>query len=638
MNGARPVYCFGPFRVDVQERRCTRNGEPVSLTPKAFDMLVYMLSRTGHLLEKDTLLEELWADVMVGENCLSQNVRALRKALADEAGQCSYIETVPRRGFRFVAQVYIEFGEDEQPSPPPVPPSEPALVLQEVQRPQLERWPVRRMLFWSGATVLLGVSLFVTLLALGPHSSPPKPDTPLKSLVILPFRPLGKDRQHPHLGLGIADAVIGRLTNLGKIRVCSTGTIFHFAETPVDSVTVGRQLEVDGVLEGTFQREGERVRMTVQLIEVRSGKPIWAEQFDERFTDVFALQDILATDVSQALNLKLTLDDQKHLKRHTTENLAAYEAYSRGLFFWNKRLEPDLRHSISCFEEAIAKDPAYALAFAGMADAYGLLGYYGVSAPSPAACFEQARSAALQALALDKSLAEAHIALALVKFHADGDLNAARVELRRALLLNPNSATAHLRIHAVLERQGELVQALQHIREAHRLDPISPTINRVLAETLYRQGQNTEAEDLCRKGIEINPQVYFSYEQLGKVLVAQGEYGQALAAFQKAQELNPRLDLREDLGHLYALTGQQREVQKLLREFQQELPRRPDASINLAMIYVGLGNQAAAFKSLEESQAPKHLIGYVLRTDPRLRGLQADARSAQFSASGSGFH
>jgi DNA-binding winged helix-turn-helix (wHTH) protein len=359
------VYEFGSFRLNATEGLLLCDGSPVPLAPKAFAILSVLVEKGGRLVEKSELMEVVWPDTFVEESNLTQNIFTLRKLLGKDAHGRSYIETVSRRGYRFTAEVK---------------------ELRDEGLPTAER---------SNGVALSGGG-----------------SRALTSIAVLPFSLIGEESGDEYLKLGMADALITRLGNIRKLILRPTSAVRKYVSHEQDSIRLGQKLGVDAVLEGTIRRRGEHVRITVQLVSVSGETMLWAERFDEKFTDIFAVEDSISEQVAAALILKLTGDEKRRLTKRYTEDVEAYQAYLKGRYFWNKRTEEEMRKGVKYFRQAIELDPLYALAYAGLADSYNVLGIYNASAPRET--FPKAKAAALKALEIDDALAEAHTSLASV--------------------------------------------------------------------------------------------------------------------------------------------------------------------------------------------------------------------------------
>lgn len=633
-------YEFGPFRLDLTEKVLLKDGKLVALTPKAFDTLAILIEKSGHLVEKEELMKQLWPDSFVEENSLSQNIYLLRKALGEDSQGLRYIETIPRRGYRFIAGVKEARGVDED------------LVVEQRTKSRVQEDEPEMGAWAAGAEPgafslaahrsnrffrYLITTLFLPALALfaawffwgAAKRADSLPEA--RAIAVLPFKLLGAQSNDEQLGLGITDAMIAKFSNLQQITVRPTSAVLKYAGQSYDPSSIGGELGVDAVLEGTVQRVSDRVRVTVQLINVRNGQPLWAERFDEKFTNVFAVQDAISEQVAQALKLRLTTDERKQLAKHYTEDSEAYQNYARGMFFWGKRTEEGLTRSIEYFKQAIKKDSRYALAWAGLADSYSVIGYLGYQVMSEKEAFQKAHDAAMKALELDPAIAEAHTALSVIKAYRDNDLRGAEEEARKAISLRANYPTAHQRHSIYLRDQGRLDEALREIRRAQQLDPLSPTISSNLAYILYLKRNYDQATELCRLVLETEPDYFQPLIALGMIYEQQQKFQDAIAALEKVRERNRGkggvyYNALETLGHAYAVAGRRTEAERIIAEFSAFPEDRGDTSYYKALIHAGLGEIDKAFALLESSSKSWTLPPVTLMLDPRYDNLRADAR------------
>jgi TolB-like protein/Tfp pilus assembly protein PilF len=507
---------------------------------------------------------------------------------------------------------------------PPASPSEHPHVS---ARSDASRSRLRTPLFLLATLVVAGLlAAFSYWRLTRPDESITQQGAPPGSIAVLPFRPLGTSTGDDYLGLGMADALIIKLSNIRQISVRPTSAVIKFAgETKTDPIAAGRELNVDSVLEGSIQRAGERVRVTVQLISVRESRPLWAHTFDERLTDIFTVQDSISTQVAQALTLKLTGEEQRLLAKRYTENVEAYQAYLRGRYFWNKRNEESLNKSITYFNEAIARDPSYALAYAGLADAHSVIGFYQFGKLPPAESFQKAKAAALKALELDETLAEAHASLALSVNDVDADEAGAEREFRRAIELNPSYATAHHWYSDFLALTGRHEEAMRETRRALELDPLSLVINATLGERLYQARRYDEAIAQLRKTLEMDAAFAPAHYLLGLALEQKGLYEEAIAELGRARTLsgnNPWMV--SALGHTLALAGKRNEAQRILLELKELSKARHVTPYDFAVVYQGLGQPEQVMEWLQKLHKDK--LRRTLKDDPRMDALQQDER------------
>ena len=576
---------FGPFRLDLSERLLLRNGNAVPLAPKVFETLAILVENSGHTLEKDELMKRLWPDSFVEESSLSQNIFQLRRALDEGNSGRQYIETIPKRGYRFaVAAREIKNGGADRSSP----------------------YLMSEQPFMKGAET--GV--------------------PVRSLAVLPFRPLGEEgKADEYLGLGMAHDTIIKLCGLRHLVVLPIRSVFKYAGRKNDPLAVGRKLGVEAVLEGTIQRAAERVRVTVQLISMADSKTLWSGKFDEQFTDIFAVQDSISEQVAGALALRITGDERRHLRKRYTENTDAYQTYLMGLFFWNKRSKEGLNKAVKYFQQAIEKDPGYGLAYAGLADSYFLIAY-GECDPLPRnEAYEKSRSTALRALELDPFVAEAHAALATVKVKYDRDLVGAERSFEQAIAINPNCAMAYSRYTYFLAAMGRLSESLKWIKRAQELDPLSPDMNVSLASVLYFAREYDEAIRYCQRALTLEPNFLEALLWLGLSYEQKGMLEEAITQFRKAKDVNADSpEPLELLGHVLAIAGQRDEARKVLSELDSSGKQNSVHPYNVALIHAALGQTEQAFESLGKPYANWTERLRMLRFDPRMDSLKEDPR------------
>ncbi len=679
------VYEFGAFRLDVHERLLLRGATHVALTPKAFELLVVLVGRRGRLVTKEELFQEVWAGSFVEEGNLTQNIYTLRKTLGEGAGEQTFIETVPKQGYRFVAPVrvvtheappdphieaaghedthahaavdtgelparhydeHVQTTSDELAVEPAqnlihlslTDPHARAFATSDAARPAHRTHastPRRRT--WPYALTALLVFAACAFAALGMwrwRTAQVRPAPAIRSIAVLPFKPLGAESQDELLGLGMADATIIKLSKLPQLSVLPTSAIYKFTDREHEPLVIGRELGVDAVLDGTVQHAGERVRVTVQLLRLSDGRTLWAGKFDEQFTDIFTVQDSISAQVAQVLAPQLTGADKEHLTKRYTNNTEAYEAYVRGLYFWNKRSEDGLRRSIEYFSEAIRLDPNYALAHAGLADSYALVGFYGYDQIMPMReSYERARAAALRALALDGSLAEAHTALAQLKVYYERNYDEAERALQRAITLNPNYATAHQRYSILLLERGRLGEAAQEIMRAHELDPLSAVINYNTGRVHYLQRHYDDAAAYCRKALETDPSLPQPLITLALIAQQQGRADEAVAQLEKLKTQTTAAGystVLEALGCAYAAAGRQTDAQRVVTELETLARDNDGILFSLALVHAQLGNLDRAFALLEERAAHWQVPPFPLLFDPRFDQLRADPRYTEF--------
>ncbi|HEX8889203.1 MAG TPA: tetratricopeptide repeat protein, partial [Pyrinomonadaceae bacterium] len=450
----------------------------------------------------------------------------------------------------------------------------------------------------------------------------------IHSIAILPFKSLGTEGADEYLGLGMADALITKLSSIGQINVRPTNSILKYANSEEDLSTIGRELTVDSVLEGRVQKSGDRIRVTVQMIRVSDGAPLWGDKFDEKYTDIFTVEDRISEEVVQALLPTLTGAQKQQLTKHYTEDTAAYQSYIKGRYFWNKRNDEGLRKAISYFEDAIIEDPNYALAYAGLADAYATLGV--VEGVAPQENMPKARSAAMKALELDDGLAEAHASLGYVKHRFEWDWAGAEREFKRAIELNPKYATAHQWYGWYLISLGKFDEALDEFKLAQQLDPLSLYTNLTLGMPYFYSRQYEKAAEQYKRVVEMNPDFWLAHFWLARTYEQAGKYDEALVEYQRMAKLRgENLSEFPVVGYLQALSGKLTEARQILEEVQRTAKSRGISSYPIAVLCLGLGEKEKALEWLEKSLKERDAVMTFLKVDQRFDSLHTDPRFLQ---------
>lgn len=643
----RTFLDFGGFRLDPQLHVLQHDGEPVALTPKAVETLSVLALRAGEVVSKDELLAAVWPDTHVEEATLTQNVYTLRKTLGALAPDLELIETVPRRGYRFLPPVVAVTSAETMPMPLPVPagelPSSPSAASRPPSapdvgdaRPETESGGPRRsgrLLPWLLAALAIVIALALLLgLRNAEERVAETPDgaaRPVGSLAVLPFATAGSDESF--LGPGMADALINRLGRLPDLIVRPTSAVLEFADDPRPPPAIGRELGVEAVLSGSVERRGEIFALALVLTDVGSGEVLWREEASSRLDALFADQDRLAERVAEALRLHLTQGMRRRLTRSETATLDAYTAYLRGRFFWNKRTAEGLEQAIDYFERALAQDPEYAAAWAGLADSYLLLPLY--SEALPVETLPLARSAALRALELDPTLAEAHTSLAYVRYVFEWNWAGAETAFRRAREINPGYATAHHWSAIFYSALGRHDEAIASARRALEVDPLSLVINTDLGFALYFAARFDEALAQLDRTLELDPEFAYAFFVRALVLSAAGEGEAAIADARRAAELSGRVPaMLAVLGHVLGREGREAEARGILGELDRRARAGEAQAGHRALVLAGLGERELAAEALwRASRERSRFVCFVrvwpafseLRDRPRVRDLIA---------------
>jgi len=627
----KPTYEFGPFLLDANERLLLKGGQPIALAPKAFDTLLVLVQNSGHALEKDELMKAVWPDSFVEEVNLAHNISVLRKALGQDEGGIRFIETLPRRGYRFVAAVRQISG---QPSALLVHEHQSIVIEQEedvsatsdVARPGKSRIDMRVGIVSLLATIALLGMVALYLLNAGTTKEPTvQPE--IHSIAVLPFKPLIADDGDEALEMGLADSLITRLSSVRRLAIRPLGSVRRFAGPEQDSIGAGRELKVDAVIEGSFHKSGERIRVTVRLVRVADGAGLYSDKTDHPSSDLLAVQDRFTEMIARALVPALTGEERQRLARHSTDNPKAYELYLTGRYFWNKRNDEAIKKSFEYFEQAIKLDPNFGLAYAGLADSHVALG---VSLPSTEE-FIKLKEAAEKAIALDGSIAEPHAALGVYLDRIDFDWQAAEREFKRAIELDPNYATAHQWYAIYLEFVGRLEDAVAEDKRALELDPTSLVINTSLAERLLHAARNDEAIEQSMKTLELYPDstsprglIAQAHIQMGLLERAIGEYEKILA------QDDPGPAVLAALGHAYAIAGQKERARKITRQLEA-MSKSQHVSVHfLALVYASLGETDKLFGALFRAIQQKDPTLVAVLPDRRLDPIRKDPRYQEF--------
>jgi DNA-binding winged helix-turn-helix (wHTH) protein/TolB-like protein/Flp pilus assembly protein TadD len=641
---SRYNYAFGPFRLDPDRRVLRRANQVVPLAPKAFELLLLLVESSGQVLEKRDLMERLWPGSIVEEANLSQTVYMLRRALSEGTDGERYIETMPKRGYQFVGRVVespnsgMDAGVTEaEPgsngagvSDQPVARAVVGVVGGERpesigNRPEAirRRWWERRSLI--AMAYLAAVAATVASIWLWQRPAAAPPPGPVRSLAVLPVKPLAPNSGDEHLGSVLVEALITRLGDLDQVIVKSTSAISRYENREIPPLEVGRELQVDAVLEGTLQRVGDRLRITIRLHDVRDGRTLWGGKFDQNVTDIFEVQDTISDQVATALSLNLTRERRHFMLRRYTENAAAYELYLKGRYWWNRRTVEDLRRAIGYFQEVIAVAPDYALAYAGLADCYSLLSIDDEIRPQEA--YPRAREAAIRALEQDRTLAEAYTSLGWVKWVYDWDWDGAERDFKRAIEISPDHSNAYDRYGVSLAQRGDFDGALAMLRRAQQLDPLSLVIRVHIGWVYFYSGQNEEAIAQYMGALELDPDYAWAHFHLSQVLEQQQRYEEAIAEMKRAMELSAVSHRHlAGMAHIYAVSGRTDEARRLLGELLERGRKQYVSPFNIALIYAGLGENDEAFIWLRRGVEQR--VGRLVRleVDPRFSNLRSDPR------------
>jgi TolB-like protein/Tfp pilus assembly protein PilF len=565
------IYEFDDFRVDAGRRLLLgRDGRPLPLTPKAFDTLVYLIQNSDIVLGKETLMRAIWADTVVEENNLNQCISALRRVLGEKRAEHRYIVTVPGRGYRFVAHV-------SKRKPP----------------------------------------------AIASNAEP------IASIAVLPFQPLTRNNRDESLEMGMADTLIARLSGIRDLVVRPISSVRKYAGLKLDVLAAGRELGVESVLEGSLQRQANRVRVTVRLLNVSNGASLWAGTFDEELTDIFALQDAISEQVAQALSVELSKEDKTRLVKHHTQSTKAYQLYLNGRYYWWKNSPEEYKKSRDYFHRAVEEDPTYALGYCGLNSFYGFGAAWGIVPPDDG--WPKAEWAVTKALELDDQLAEAHLALAALKMVYYLDWAGTESEAKRAIDLSPGFDEIHYAYSFFLVVMRRFREALAEGKRALACNPFSLRISQHLGYALYCARSYDEAIHQYRKALELDPNDASVHEALGDVHERNGEYREAVEHWTKAMLLANDTKLVPTLRAAKAKEAVDRAVRGVATKRLDRLLRNRERgdyvpAIRFAREHLRAGHQEEALKWLTLACEERNVYSLMIASDPFYDPLRADQR------------
>ena len=594
-------YYFDDVAVDRENFRLVKGDEIRALEPRAFDLLIYLIERRGRLVEKQELFEKVWKEAFVTDNALTRAVKEIRRAIGDDASAPRYIETLPKRGYRFMAEVKTVSETDSTPRQAESPGSEEradsqssdAAIRKTMSAPRVN---VRLMAY--GAFALAVVALIaIGLQALFRSASAPHA---ISSLAVLPFSNGSADPNSDYLSDGITESIINSLSQVSELKVMARTTAFRYKGKDADPQTVGRELKVEGVLTGKVTQQGDSLLVQAELVSAADGTELWGERYSRKMSDILAVQEEIARQISERLRLKLTGDEAKRLARSYTANTEAYQLYLKGRYYWNKRTEESYQKAIEYFRQAIERDRKYALAYTGLADCYSFLSSQGIRPPREV--FPLAKNASETAIALDDTLAEAHTSLAYVKLYYDWDWKGAEQEYNRAINLNPNYATPHHGYAYFLISTGRTEEAIAEIQRAEDIDPLSLIINTDHGEFYYFARRPDRAIAQLQKAIEMEPTFIRAHFLLARAYVQNGQCNDAIAEFQKARSLaTGEVEMLGALGQGYASCGKRPEAQRVINDLVALSKQHYISPHWLAATYAGLGEIDESFDWLDKT-------------------------------------
>lgn len=608
------IFTFDSFRIDPVKRLLFQGDAVIPLMPKAFDTLLCLVENSGRIIAKDELLQEVWADTVVEENNLTQNISILRKVFGESPGEHRFIVTVPGRGYKFVAEVQR------------LPGQEPGGDIDKDEKFEGDltngnkAHGTRTSRFWFVTLAL------VSLLGLGSLGfyfwrNTASDETPIRSIAVLPFKPLTAESRNESMELGMADSLISKLSDGEGLIVRPLSSVRRFTALDEDSLTAGQALDVEAVLDGNIQMSADQIRVSARLLRVSDGKQIWAEKFDENRTDIFRVQDSIVDKVASALNVRL----RGSKTTVETSNFEAYESYMLGRLHSLRLVMPEIKKGLSYYERAIEIDPNYALAYVGIAEAQRALTLS--NDVDPQITYLRAKAAASRAMELNPDLPEVQMAVGMTAFFYDWDWSLAENHLVKAVELNPNNAEAHIYYAHLLSNTGRHAKALDEARRARELNPVSLLIRALEAEFLDHAGQNDAAIGKLQAVVDLDPNFWLSHHILSAAYIQRGLYSDAVREADEAKRLSPfQTHSLAFKGFALAKSGNSAEARKLLEELLTSSRERYVPPCNIAMLYAALGENEKALEYLEKAHTERDVRMVFLKVEPRLNNLRSEPR------------
>jgi TolB-like protein/DNA-binding winged helix-turn-helix (wHTH) protein/Flp pilus assembly protein TadD len=602
--------CFGPFEFDPQSGELRKHGMRIKLQGQPCDLLAMLLQHPGEVVTREELQKRLWpADTHVDfEHSLNAVIKRLRAALGDTAQAPRFVETLARQGYRFIAPV-----------------SQPAVEVPEVAAQELKPGAPGRFVLMATVVALFVLLTIAGIILASARDLRNRIPGPIRSLAVLPLANLSGDRDQDYFVDGMTDALRQHLEGISSLRVISRTSSMHYRGSGKPLPDIARELNIDAVVDGSVLQSGDRVRINVELIRGGMERHLWSNSYEGDLRDVFALQAGVARRIADEIRVTLTPPDLARLALVRATNPETYQAYSKGRFYWNKRTPQDLQKAIGFFQQAVDKDPNYALAYDGLADSWLPLGWYGYLSPS--ATFPHAKAAVTKALSLDDSLAEAHASLAFVHLYSDRDWVGAEREFRRAIDLNPNYANAHHWYAEFLSLVGRHKQAIAQSQRAREIDPLSNIINAWVSSRYFFARQYDKAIEEGRNAVEMDPNFAPAHLVLGQAYEQKGMIKEAITEFAEASRLAGGSSMcAGSLAHALGIAGKRAEALKVLEDLRKMAGSRFISSYDLALAYLGLEDKAKAFDLLNAAVQERSPRVAFLGVEPRLDGLRSDQR------------
>jgi TolB-like protein/DNA-binding winged helix-turn-helix (wHTH) protein/Flp pilus assembly protein TadD len=627
------LYAFADFRLDPQNRVLRRGGATVPMTPKAFDLLLVLVQNAGRIVTKDELMKTVWPDSFVEESNLTQTVFMVRKALGETADR-RYILTAQGQGYRFLVPVEEATLDGPEGGPAgtekPVPASDTVEVREVPAQPsprQITNW--RPLVITSAAVALI----LIVVSVLWPwHSRPRVAEQSSKiALAVLPFENFTGDSSEDYFSDGLTEEMIGQLGNLdpAHLGVIARTSVMHYKHSQESIPAIGRDLGVQYVIEGSVRRDAKRVRITVQLIQVKDQSHLWARQYDRDLGDLLELQEEVAREVANEIEFSLSGRRPIEPARAAApvrgaNSYETYDLYLKGRYFWNKRTGDGFRQAADYFQQAIDKDPNFARAYAGLADTFALMSTWYIGPQNE--LMPKARAMALRALQLDESLADAHASLAMIKENYDYDWPGAEKEFRRALELDPQYATAHQWYAEFLSWQGRFPEAFAESEQARQLDPISLIGATDRASILYESRQYDSALKQWRSVLDLDPTYDHAEHLMIPAYLQLGRYDDAVRGIERWEAVGESPWMWGWKAAVYARAGHPDEARRALAKLDQSSGSQANRAVTLLIAYLGTGQKERALELLQQMYAEHSNAVVQIKVDPMFDPLRSDPR------------
>lgn len=603
-------YQFDDVEIDLPGFRLFKAGKVVPVEPKALNLLVFLVENRGRLVHRRELIHAIWSGVFVSDHVLNRAIGQLRRLLADDPKEPRYIETVPTLGYRFIADVEAtmqvpKIATAVSSSLSPCVPSEEqaASPLLSDQQSEVNTSPF-------GTSIPL-------VSATGVHR--------IQAIAVLPLEDFSGASGQEYFADGMTEALITYLAKIKALRVISRMSAMQYRKVQKPLPQIARELNVDAVIEGSVLRSGDRVRIAAQLIHATSDQLLWAESYERDFRDILSLQSEIARRIADAVEVVLTPEERAQLGNSRKVDPEAHELYLKARYHWNKRTEESIKKAMTYFHRALDCDPTYPQAYAGLADAYNILGYYNMLPPKEA--YPNGRAAALNALQLDNSLSEPHATLGVIKRDFEWDWQGAEEEFQRAIEINPGLAEAHHWRGTLLSMQGLHPEGLREKAKALEIDPLSVVIRTDVGRLLYFARDYDHAIERYLAALDMDPHFALAHLWLAQVYQQKGKFEEAISELQKGCHLsNDSTYAMAKLGHGYALAGRENDSRVVLSQLTARSQQRYVSPYDVAVVHVGLHENDEAFEWLERAFEHRSIwLGY-LNVEPQLDALRSDRR------------